>query len=152
MCMCGKPVVNGEEGYRWNSERTSIHPVNAPDLREGDTLLADLPGRCGGSDSHSYHYRLVKSYGGLSLLVRHGGGDERIHYLAGPLEQVLTTMDSTSLYWLLNAIYHAYSDGRREGQSKTAETWRKAAAEKRIKTRKQRGGDGVKVWVESAIV
>jgi hypothetical protein len=152
MCCCGKPTINGTDGYKWNQPDgpTSVYPVNPPALLDGDKLLADEPGRCGGSDSHSHHYRLVKNCG-LVLLVRHGGGDERMR-LAGPIADTLLNLDSTSRYWLLNAMYHAYSDGGHEARSATASTWRKAAAEKRIKTRKQRGTDRVKVWIEYADV
>lgn len=152
MCCCGKPVVNGEFGYKWNNDMPGVYPVNAPELEPDDQLLRDEPGRCGGSDSHSHHYRLVKApIFGPVLLVRHGGGQERIK-LSGPITDTLLALDSTALYWTLGAIYHAYSDGGHQARSATAQTWRKAAAEKRIKTRKQRGGDGVKVWIERADV
>ena len=147
MCCCGTPVVNGDSGYKWNStDNPGVRPVNPPSLKDNDQLLRDLPGRCGGLDSHSYHYRLVKSYGSLVLLVRHGGGDERLH-LSGPLANVLDHLDSTACYWTLNALYHAYSDGKRSGSETTDNNWRKAAVEKRIKTRKERGTNNVRVWI-----
>jgi hypothetical protein len=147
MCCCGTPVVNGQTGYKWNStDKPGVRPVNPPSLNENDQLLRDEPGRCGGLDSHSHHYRLVKSYGSLMLLVRHGGGDERLH-LSGPLATVLDHLDSNDCYWALNAIYHAYSDGKRSGSEATANNWRKAAVEKRIRTRKERGSNNVRVWI-----
>ena len=147
MCCCGKPVVNGEPGYKWNfNDNPSVRPVDPPSLNDNDQLLRDEPGRCGGLDSHCHHYRLVKSHASLLLLVRHGGGDERLH-LSGPLESVLAQLDSTDCYWALNAIYHAYSDGKRSGSENTANKWRRAAAEKRIKTRKARGSQTVRVWI-----
>jgi|SRR5215216_5426319 len=147
MCCCGKPVINGEQGYKWNiNDDPSVRPVNPPSLKDTDLLLRDEPGRCGGIDSHCHHYRLVKSSGSLMLLVRHGGGDERLR-LSGPLESMLDHLDSTDCYWALNAIYHAYSDGKRAGSEKTADNWRRAAAEKRIKTRKARGSQTVRVWI-----
>jgi hypothetical protein len=147
MCCCGQPVVNGQPGYKWNAnDNASVRPVNPPSLNDNDQLLRDEPGRCGGLDSHSHHYRLVKSCGSLMLLVRHGGGDERLH-LSRPVESVLAQLDSTDCYWALNAIYHAYSDGKRSGSEKTANNWRRAAAEKRIKTRKERGSNTVRVWI-----
>jgi len=147
MCCCGKPVVNGEPGYKWNfDDNPSVRPVDPPSLNDNDQLLRDEPGRCGGLDSHCHHYRLVKSHASLLLLVRHGAGDERLH-LSGPLESVLAQLDSTDCYWALNAIYHAYSDGKRSGSENTANNWRRAAAEKRIKTRKVRGSQSVRVWI-----
>lgn len=114
MCCCDTPTVNGEVGYKWNnpSGQASVYPVNPPKLADGDTLVRDLPGRCGGQDSHSYHYCLVRSAGSLNLLVRHGGGDERIR-LSGPIGNTLATLNSTECYWILNAIFHAQSDSAR---------------------------------------
>lgn len=147
MCCCGRPVVNGEPGYKWNcTDNPIIRPVDPPSLNDGDKLLRDEPGRCGGVDSHSHHYRLVKYYSSLMLLVRHGAGDDRLR-LSGPLESVLAKLESTDCYWVLNAIYHAYSEGKQSGSEKTAHNWRTAAAEKRIKTRKQRGSNTVRVWI-----
>jgi hypothetical protein len=154
MCCCGKPIINGQVGYKWNQPDgpEGVYPVNAPELEASDRLLRDEPGRCGGTDAHSHHYRLVKSEGGsLSLLVRHGCGDERVR-VSRTVEKVLLEADSNTCYWLLSAIYHAYSDGAHAARSATARTWQKAAAEKRIKTRKQRGSDRVKVWIERADV
>lgn len=147
MCCCGKPVVNGEPGYKWNfNDDPGVRRVDPPSLENHDTLIRDEPGRCGGIDSHCHHYRLVKSFSSLILLVRNGTGDHRLR-LSGPLESVLARLDSTDCYWVLNAIYHAYSDGRQSGSEQTTATWRKAAAEKRIKTRKERGADRVRVWI-----
>lgn len=58
MCCCGCPVVNGEPGYKWNPKDTpTVRPVDPPLLNDDDQLLRDEPGRCGGLDSHSHHYR-----------------------------------------------------------------------------------------------
>lgn len=152
MCCCGKPTINGNDGYKWNKPDgpTSVYPVNPPTLEENDKLLADEPGRCGGSDSHHLHLRLVKNCG-LSLLAKHGGGEERLR-LSGPIADVLLGLDSNARYWLLAAVYHAHSDGERQGREKTVHTWRKAAAEKRIKTRKLPSQGVVKVWIEDRAV
>jgi hypothetical protein len=93
MCCCGKPSINGQpNAYSWDGKSYSTRAPNAPDLMEGDELIYDLPGRCGGMDSHCHHLRLVKArFGGYALLVRHGGGDERLPFgrdklMAAPLE------------------------------------------------------------------
>src|SRR5690349_19548495 len=81
MCCCDSPNVNGTPGYKWQPrDEPRIRPIDPPHLRDGDVLLFDEPGRCGGLDGHSYHFRLVKFAhdSNLSLLVRHGGGDECI--------------------------------------------------------------------------
>ncbi len=79
MCCCGQPTINGTPGaYSWDGKTWSTRQPEPPPLQEGDTLLYDEPGRCGGIDHHSHHFRLVRrQYGGHVVLVRHGGGDER---------------------------------------------------------------------------
>ncbi len=49
MCCCSKPTVNGQLGYRWNNPDGphSVHPVNPPDLVEGDVMTEDSdPDKC----------------------------------------------------------------------------------------------------------
>lgn len=152
MCCCGKPVVNGQPGYKWQpNDRPSIRPINAPALGEHDTLVYDEPGRCGGLDAHCHHYRIVRQFGLLYLLVRHGGGDERMKlHNTKSVDATLASLDSDARYWLLHTIYYAHHDGAQDAREKTNQRWRQAAAEKRIKTRKQRGSESVKVWIEEA--
>jgi hypothetical protein len=152
MCCCGKPTINGEQGYRWNvpDGPTSIRPVDPPALADGDVLLVDEPGRCGGLDSHHLHLRVVAKNAtsrAAELLVRHGCGDERIR-LSGPVASYLPSLDSNGRYWMLSAIYQAHSDGARDARQKESLRWRKAANDKRIKTRKLRGTNQYKVWIE----
>jgi hypothetical protein len=142
MCCCEKPNVNGEVGYRWNDPTAAagVHPVNAPELVDGEILLYDDPGRCGGLDSHSYHYRLVRSYSSVFLLVRHGAGDECFRLsCTNSLLDAFAVMGSTARYWMFNTIYHARSDAERQSREREAMHWRTAAAEKRLRTRKKRG-------------
>lgn len=151
MCCCDKPNINGEFGYKWQPDHApSIRPVDPPTLSEYDTLLYDEPGRCGGTDSHCRHYRVVVSPGGsLELLVQHGGGKEFIYLANSPaLKPILAALDTHARYWLLNSIAHAYSRGMDEGVQSTGALWRKAAAEKRIRTRKLPKSNQVKVWIE----
>lgn len=158
MCCCEKPNVNGQPGYRWQPEHSpGIRPVDPPDLDEGDMLIYDEPGRCGGLDCHCHHFRVVAPRFGVGywLYARNGGGDVRFQ-LRGPdkgprtdgsLAVTLASLDSNARYWLLYALYRANHDGMDKATDKVNRTWRKAAAEKRIKTRKIRGSDSVKVWI-----
>jgi hypothetical protein len=150
MCCCEKPVVNGEMGYKWQpTDREGVRPISAPAITEGDELLYDEMGRCGEIDSHCHHYRIVKNCGNIYLLVRNGGGDDRIRLsLYGKQVNSFAILNSNDRYWLLNAIYHAHSEGKRNGRDRANEQWRKAAIEKRIKTRKIRGSNAVKVWID----
>jgi hypothetical protein len=151
MCFCGKPNVNGTPGYRWQHDAApSTRPIDPPTVTADETILYDEPGRCGGFDSHSHHYRVIRSdFGRLELLVRHGGGDERIRLTLRGTE-ALDALDSTARYWILNAIYHAHRDAASNARIVEADRWTRAAAEKRIKTRKQPARGTVKVWVEDA--
>jgi hypothetical protein len=154
MCCCGKPTINGELGYRWNNPNgpAGVHPINAPLVKDDETILYDEPGRCGGTDSHSHHYRIIKPrFGPSTLLVRHGGGDERYSLGYGDtMVKSLESMDSTARYWMLDALYHVVREAMTEARDKEAAKWRTAAANGRLKTRKQRGRDSVKVWIEAA--
>ena len=151
MCCCEKPTINGTAPVKMCFEYpASNYGPNPPELRDGDTLLFDEPGRCGGLDSHSHHFRVVKhGCGSVSLLVRHGGGGERI--LLFPhrdLAAILGTMDSTARYWMLATIHAAHGDGASNARENESYRWKEAAAEKRIKTRKQPARGIVKVWID----
>lgn len=148
MCCCGKPVINGQLGYRWQpSDNIGVFPINAPEIGERDELLYDEPGRCGRLDSHCHHYRVVKNCG-LALLVKHGGGTERVRLTRG-VESSLAALGSDDRYWILSAIYHAHADANLAARDRANAEWRKAAAEKRIRTRKNSRAGTVKVWIET---
>lgn len=150
MCCCKTANVNGTPGYSWDGKTFSTRPVDPPDPN-GANILFDEPGRCGGQDSHSYHYRIVGAASGAcfpTLLVKHGGGEETIRLSNGKqVFRALEMLDSNGRYWLLNALYHAQSDARQAGREAIDSLWRRAAAEKRIKVRKVRGQDVVRVEI-----
>lgn len=148
MCCCGKPVINGESGYSWDGKSVSVRKPYFAELEDGDELIRDLPGRCGGIDSHSHDLRIVKKrILGLFLLVHHGGGVERIALHAYGSEAFLTSMSDNECYWLMRMLHGVQRDAAQLASDKESYKWRKAAAEKRIKTRKQKGF--VRVWIES---
>jgi hypothetical protein len=147
MCMCPKPNVNGQPGYRWNheSQPLSTYPVNPPELGEFDELLNDLPGRCGGCDSHSYHFRVVDLRGRLWLLVRHGGGDEQHEigstsrgHRRGIREALERCPGDDARYWLCQTLYHLLEDTRRAARDAERTKWRQAAYDNRIKVNRRK--------------
>jgi len=151
MCCCDKPNVNGEMGYKWQpNDAPRVRPVDPPTLQDGEVLLYDEPGRCGGIDSHSYHYRVIKDCGTLYLLAKHGAGEDRIRLsLYNNQEEVLVPLSSNDRYWLLNVIHHTNREALQRGEAVEKWKWQTAAAEKRIKTRKQRNSPRVDVWIEN---
>lgn len=156
MCCCGKPNVNGTPGaYSWDGKSFSTRQPSPPELRVGDELLYDEPGRCGGLDCHSHHFRLVRSYyhvNDYDIVVRHGGGDERVSLgvVGRRLVPSFDALDSNGRFWLMHTLYSVQTATQRETGEKVAQYWRAAAAEKRIKTRKLRGRGQIKVWIEPA--
>jgi ABC-type sugar transport system ATPase subunit len=86
-------------------------------------------------------------------LVRHAAGDERIRLsLYGKEVEVLAGLDSNGRYWLLNAIFHAQSEARHEGEDKQATRYRQAFVDGRLRKRKERNGTAYKVWIEPKII
>ena len=150
MCCCGKPTINGTAPVKMTFEHpASNYPPDPPEMREGETLLYDEPGRCGAGDSHAYHFRITLECGRIWLLVRHGGGDRRMTFgwgkgITGPL----TALDSNSRYWLLCAAFHGMNSAAQEARDLERAEWQQAAAEKRIRTRKQPRRGFIKVWIE----
>jgi hypothetical protein len=150
MCCCAKPNINGEPGYSWDGKNVHTRPVAPPDLGEGDILLFDEPGRCGGMDSHCHHYRLVRRFGGTELLVRHGGGDERMR-VSLPHGFSFEALDTNTRYWTFNALHHASRDGQTRGSDAMNRTYRKAFVEGRLKKRSLPKQGMVKVWIEPSL-
>ncbi len=139
---------------------TELHSLTADDWRapkitKGETILFDEPGRVLGArgsavDCCSHYFRVTKpEYGDYTLRVKHGAGEESFQLSwDSRLIDGLQQMDSDNRFRLLWMIM----DGHHRTAECTAEkinaTWRKAAAEKRIKTRKLPKQNAVKVWIE----
>src|ERR1700721_24187 len=151
MCCCGKPTVNGEVGaYSWDGKSHMTRQPSPPALRDGDELIYDEPGRCGGIDAPSHHFRLVKCYAAYDVLTQHGGGEDRFSLgcVGRLLVPSLDALDSNGRFWLMHTLYSAREDTQRATEKTVAHKWRLAAVEKRIKTRKLRGRGAVRVWIE----
>lgn len=130
-------------------ERDLRAPVLIPRDHEDQTLVFDEPGRVLNNVCYrAYYFRVIKpEFGPYMLLVKHGGGTEswRMEYTKQVID-ALASLDSDSRYLILHAIMRAHQESARIASEKTAAIWRRAAAEKRLKTRKVKGG--VKVWIE----
>ncbi len=157
MRFCDKPTRNDEERGYLNPAGV---PWRAPSLQDGDEILFDECGRCapqvngkGQTDYHSYHFRLVRNVSMYSLLVRHGGGDERIPlgHDHTRIAEILWMLDSDARYLMMHALYGVHRDAKERATAATRREWSQAAVDGRIKKRKKRGQDLVDVWIEPAM-
>lgn len=122
----------------------------APDILPTDTLLFSECGRILDKvDYRSHYFRVVKGeYAPIALLVKHGGGQERIedHFLRRILPS-LKLLDSDNRYLLMYTVYQAFTEGRREGAKQTTAHFQLAFVEGRLKKRKCK--TTTKIWIEA---
>ncbi len=145
------------EEKNWGAE-----PWRAPTLAEGDVLLYSECGRVhkagqfgqgnSGIDYRSHYFRVVNARGHAVLLVKHGGGEERIQldYTARRIPFIFDPLDSDARYLLMHMLHSVHSDARRAASDSTAREYRLAFTSGRLKKRKVRGSQDVKVWIERA--
>lgn len=123
-------------GENWGAD-----PRRQPTIADGDILQISEHGRIiGRVDYRSHWFCIVRQqYGGYALLVKHGGGEERIqlgHSTIAPVVLALLAMDADSRYLALRLLHHV----NREAENRTEAQWRQAAAEKRIERKRVPGG------------
>jgi len=127
-------------------------PRRAPPLAEGDTLLRDECGRIiNRIDYRSHYLRLVKAqFGGYYILVKHGGGTERVSIGYGSrVPAIIAGLGSEDAYLLMYEMRDINAEAERRVSASTAATYRRAFAEGLLKKRKVRGSAAVKVWIDS---
>lgn len=117
----------------------------------GDNVLLEEKGRVIGEvDYNCYTLKLVRDMGAHYLYVTHGAGEEKIS-LIHVKEQVIKTilnMEPDTRFLTLFAFYDIAKSEFQKGFNKAEITYQRAAAEGRLKTRKVRGENRVRVWVE----
>lgn len=152
-----KPYLTGSASglNDWGAEAW-----RAPEIAEGDRIifsehgriLKPLDGDRHGVDYRSHYFVLVKAqYGGFALLVRHGGGQERLpigYGSGGYLLQGFALMDSDTRYFMLHNLYRVASDAASLSAKETAQRFKEAHAEGRLKKTKIRNRDAFKIWIE----
>lgn len=131
----------------------------APALPENETLIFDEPGRVLLHDGRNvcyraFHYRLTAGqFGGLTLRVKHGGGEEsQTLALSVPdiLLPLLRALASDGRFLLFHTLRQQRADGLKEAAARTAGAYRQAFVDGRLRKRKERGANRVKVWIEPA--
>lgn len=137
----------------------------APALKHGDVIMYDEPGRIvsrtpenrpgDGVDYRSHWYRLIKpAFGPWTLLVRHGGGDERVElgYDYNNFPAIFDPLTSNARYLLMNQLMLTHRAGENEGRDKTTYRYKKAFAEGRLKKRKLPKQEAFKIWIEEPAI
>ena len=132
--------------------------MKAPELDGSELLVYNVPGPVIRGQNHdvtyeSYNLSLVSHYSTYLLLVRHGGGQERIELgtTGRYLKDILPKLPEVEAFSVLFTIYKAYSKGKMVAASETESKYRLAFAEGRLKKRKIRGQDRCKIWIEMPI-
>ena len=134
----------------------------APDLAEGDTLLYSECGRIikagtyghgrNGIDYRSHYFRIVAGAHGSGcwLLVKHGGGQERIKldYSATRAAQFFEPFDSDARYLLMHMLFSVAREAADDERARTSARYKSAFVAGLLKKRKLRGQDAVKVWID----
>jgi len=131
----------------WGAEQS-----RQPTLKDDDTLLYSEHGRVLNNVCYRSHwFKLVKAqYGPTALLVKHGGGEERIeNYNLDLLLPALEKVESDNRYRLLYAVYRTHIEAKRKSADETAQTYRKAFVEGRLRSRKLPAQGKIKIWIES---
>lgn len=134
-----------------------------PTLAPGDTMVFSECGRViyreergqrQGTDCRSHWFCLVRQkFGGYALLVKHGGGEERVNlgydYKMAPIAAGMALMDSDARYWLL----HQFLDVHRDAASATESKYRTAFVNGTLKKKVVKGGTSryrqYRVWIEA---
>lgn len=141
--------------------RTETAEWRKPKLVEGDIEIFSEPGRVIRYNEHtavdyaSHWFVLTKAqFGGYSLYVKHGGGEERLN-LRHKMREILPGLHAMTsdqrflLFWTLKDIDH---EAAREARESEAAKYRAAFVDGRLKKRKLPARGVVKVWIEPAEV
>ena len=119
-----------------------------PDAAETDTVLYSEHGRVLDNVCYrSYWFKLVETrHGGYYLLVKHGGGQERIRLgWSSRSATSFAELSPDNRFFMLHALMQMNHDAARNAAQSTAAQYRAAFAEGRLKKRKIKGQNAYKV-------
>lgn len=130
----------------------------APAIPAGEIVLFSEPGRVldnkaeGGHTDvcyQAFHYAVTKAeYGRYVLRSRSGLGDRALPLDKQTVEG-LALLDSDHRFFMLYALRRAYDEGVKHGTRCATLEHQQAFVDGRLKKRKNRGQDSVKVWIEA---
>jgi hypothetical protein len=146
------------------SDNYELEPWRAPTLKEGDELVYCEHGRIvyrtpekkpgSGTDCRSHWFRIVRNGGSYALLVKHGGGEQRVElgYNYRQQDAIFGPLSSDARFWLMWIILEVHNNAGQAATQKTASVYKSAFVSGTLKKRKVRGQQAVKVWIERATV
>lgn len=154
--MNAEAIAHEQRTSTWQND-----PNRAPALLEGDQIMYDEPGRIiyrtaekkpgDGTDYRSHWYRLIKPrFGPWTLLVRHGGGDERVElgYDYNNFPAIFDPLTPDARYLLMNQLMLTHRAGHDNGRAQTTQRYKEAFVEGRLRKRKYPKLNAYKVWIE----
>lgn len=149
------PHVTDAQNYAWREREWRRPPVN-----EGEEVLIEEPGRVLppmsgeglGTCCRSHYFLVVKpgKHGSPVLRVRHGGGDQqwRLSWDSERVIKGVQALDSDTRFRFLWMLMDAHNDSERNAEARTSHEYRQAFVDGRLKKRKKRGSNDVRVWIE----
>jgi hypothetical protein len=112
-----------------------------PTEQAGDTVIFSECGRITHkTDFRSHWFKVVKQeYGPACLLVKHGGGEERLRldYKADKLIALWSVFTSDERYMMLHMLYECMKDASRDAAMTASHKYELAFLEGRLKRRKR---------------
>ncbi len=135
-----------------------LNPWREPKAREDENVIRSEHGRIAFNiDYRSHWFVLVQgpSKHQYAIMVKHGGGEERIQMPTVNFKEiaaVIAALPSDEAYLLMHQLYDIHKDAVREARRQTAKEYREAFVEGRLKKRKLPAQGTVKVWIEDPAV
>ena len=144
--------MNLSTDSRHHADNYGTQEWRQPTILPGDEVLYSEPGRImRGVDYRSHCFRIVRPrFGQVTLCVKHGGGEERIplDYHAESVCAIFNPLSSDDRYFLMRTFLELAHRVRREAIQETADLYRKAFVDGRLKKRKRPGINAYVVTLE----
>ena len=130
-----------------------------PEVPETDTLLLSEPGRVldnkseGGTFNtcfRAYGFTVAKGPYGTYQVRRQSGLGVQTMRIGKEAVTALGMLDSDARFFMLYTLFEVAREASNAAHDTTERQYRAAFADGRLRKRKQRGQDAVKVWIESA--
>ncbi len=132
----------------WGAEewrKPTLHPDDAEVFSECGRICYNI-------DYRSHWFVLIQSRGLFTLIVKHGGGEERINMPRVNFKvtaQAMIHLSSDDRYVMLHSLYDIHKQAKRDAETETAQEYRKAFVDGKLRKRKLPARGVVKVWIEA---